>query len=322
MGVYTLSKKRAPLEQHEQDYLRAMLEAYGAIPQGVNAQYTASTIFYKKLLTRLVKGLIDIEVPLEWDIDYMLDAILLDGKIIVIDGGIGAIPLKGNISGVNVFNRPTNVKISNPVLGSLSGILGVDAEVIYLNDNINFNNITSLLDTYSQKLANCDCSIDVNLINTRVTKIFECADSAQAATAKAIYDDMSAGKPAVFIHKGDALDKENNLNFYDVNVKNTYVADLIQIEKRCIIEEFLTFFGVNNANIDKRERLNSDEVNSNNDELRYYIKYWNDNLKRCCGRVNKRFGLNISITFSNYEDLQSSAVELSNTEGTESEDDK
>jgi hypothetical protein len=94
-----------------------------------------------------------------------------------------------------------------------------------------------------------------------------------------MYDEISQGKPAVFVDEELGLANGNSRTLQYTPAKDNYVCDKIQIEKRCIIEEFLTAIGVNNANTSKRERLNSDEVNSNNDECYIATATWRRNLK-------------------------------------------
>ena len=68
-----------------------------------------------------------------------------------------------------------------------------------------------------------------------------------------------------------------------------------------IIEEFLTGIGVNNANTDKRERLITSEVESNNAELQAAVALWQDNVNRCIKKVKAMYGDQLqgelSVTF-------------------------
>ena len=68
------------------------------------------------------------------------------------------------------------------------------------------------------------------------------------------------------------------MQFFKNDVKNTYIADMVQAEKRAIYNEFLTQIGINNAAEEKRERLLVDEVNSNNDELMINMSYCYKNI--------------------------------------------
>ena len=82
--------------------------------------------------------------------------------------------------------------------------------------------------------------------------------------------------------------------------KNNFIADDVQLLKRKILNEFLTDIGINNTNLDKRERLTDDEVNANNDEVLANIYYWYDNINESLERVNKMFGLNIKCNLREY----------------------
>jgi hypothetical protein len=85
----------------------------------------------------------------------------------------------------------------------------------------------------------------------------------QAETMKKMFDEISSGHPAVFVNENAV----NPAKFFFNNVKQNFVGEELQTVKRSIINEFLTEIGINNANTDKRERLNSDEVNANNSEI-------------------------------------------------------
>ena len=110
----------------------------------------------------------------------------------------------------------------------------------------------------------------------------------------------------------------DKMNFFTNNVKNVYIADLVQAEKRAIYNEFLTQIGINNAAEEKRERLLVDEVNSNNDELMINMNYCYENIKKCVEKVNKMFpDINLSIKLPFFDRLEerSKQVELNRLNG-------
>ena len=59
--------------------------------------------------------------------------------------------------------------------------------------------------------------------------------------------------------------------------------------------EFLTCLGINNSNTDKRERLISAEVNSNNQFVSCNVNKMLEARQRACELINAKFGLNISV---------------------------
>lgn len=292
------------MAQDQKALLTAVLQdvgnELGTQPASVKAQRTRGVAYYKRRLLQVLKGQFILDVPEEWDEDYLLDNLLIEGKVVVTDTDAGILPLKAGISGFNVFGKPVDVIINNPVLDNLERKVGVDAVVIYLNGGgalgAWYRGVDEILRRYAQKLASCDQSIDVGLMNTRVSAIFNCATSKQAETAKLMYDKISMGEPAIFMRKeGFTNADEGSMIPEFLPVKNAYVVDMIQEEKRLIMEEFLTEIGVNNLNIRKKERSTVDEINSNNDELICNIARWQENLDKSCRQIKQMFGIDCSI---------------------------
>lgn len=302
----------------------AVQGAWGMNPKKVDGQLNARNLFYRNYLINIIKGIFEIECPDEWDKDYMLDLLILEGKFSVQDTSAGVLPLRCQPHGYNVFDRPTEITISNPVLGTFCKTIDVDTVIIYLYDNRVYRSFVPLIDIYSQKLASCDCSIDVSLINSRVATIFDCVDKKQADEAKLLYDKVSRGEPAVFYSNNTGLDDKKKLNITHMDVKNTFVADVIQDEKREILNEFLTILGINNANTDKKERLITDEVNANNNELYVDMAYVYNNIKQQVEKVKSMFPgtvFNISIPHIDLLEAQakSSAAEPEGDDNDESD---
>ena len=51
----------------------------------------------------------------------------------------------------------------------------------------------------------------------------------------------------------------------------------------------LTFLGIDNANTDKKERLITDEVESNNELIYFYLNCFYKTRKKACDEINKKF---------------------------------
>lgn len=311
MGVFILNKDKMKQGMFE-SIMEAIQDAFGQKPTKVDVQNAQRTFFYRKQLLNILKGLFKITCPNEWSKDYMLDLLLLNGVFSIQDTSIGVVPLRCQPYGVNVFERPTDVNIANPVLGSFTRKINVDCVLIYLYDDRYFRSFNELLDIYSAKLALCDSSIDVNLINSKVAYIIDCADKKQADEAKLIYDKLSRGEPAVFYSDSAMLDGGKKLTLSKTDVKNSYVADLIQNEKRSIMNEFLTAIGVNNVATEKKERLVTEEANANNEELFVDMNYVYENIKRQVTLANAMFpGINFNIEIPTLDRIeQRSTVEL------------
>lgn len=240
-------------------------------------------------------------IPDEWNYDYMITNLFIHGYIAVTDTQIGIIPLRCGVTGVNAFDHPTQAIFANPVLGNFERNLygdnpATDCALIKLQ--YDFNGVMPIIERYSAMLALCDNSIAVNLRNSKVAFIGFVSSKQQAATVEKMYADIDGGKPAVYVKKGDGLTSED---IYYNHVRETYIANDVQLLKQSIKNDFLTEVGLNNANTDKRERLIVDEVNANNDEVQANVQHWIDNIKEGLRRANMLFGLNLSVKLRKFD---------------------
>ena len=269
-------------------------EFFAKRPADVDGVLNSSAMYYRGYLLRKIFGRFKFGIPESWDHDYMLEALFMDGYFTVTDTEAGILPLRCGLTGINVFQHPTTVIVANPVLGNFERTIGVDCTVIHLQAN--YTGIYDLINRYSVLLAMCDSSIAVNLMNTKAAFIFGAANKAQAETFKKMYDEIACGRPATFVK--DGLSVEENL--FILPVKQNYIADDVQLLKRKIVNDFLTEIGINNTNLDKRERLTDDEVNANNDEVMANIQHWYDTVMIGIRETNQMFNLDLTFTVRDF----------------------
>lgn len=266
-------------------------------PKDVDGVANTSAMFYRAKLLRLILQRFDFQnIPDTWELDYFLTHLFTDGTICVTDTSVGILALKCGLTGIGIFEQPTECIIANPVLGNFRRTIGEDCEIIRIQ--YDYMGVGWIIERYATLLAMCDSGIAVNLLNTKATFVFGATSKQQAETFKALYDKITMGEPAVFTTTDNAgLMKEQ---MFTMPAKENYIADDIQLLKRKIINEFLTDIGINNTNLDKRERLTNDEVNANNDEVLANIQHWYDNINEGISKVNKMFGLDISCNIRKY----------------------
>lgn len=299
------------LKDWNKEMAMALEAAYGRKPTQVSGIENIATAYYFTYLLRLVKGIFEFKAPDYWDVDFLLDTLLLNGVFGIFEHGSEPLALNCQPYGVNIYYKPTDFNIANPVLGNFSKKIGVDGAIIYLEEdpayNANFRTIRPLLTKYAYQLASCDKCIDQSLMNSGVAAIFSAPNKKAAESFRAMYDDIAQGKPAVFMDTELGLQSQSSRPLQYTPAKDNFVCDKVQIEKRCIIEEFLTAIGVNNANTSKRERLNADEVNSNNDECYVATATWKRNLKTTTDMAHKLFpNLEFSLTIKDLSIIDNS----------------
>lgn len=259
-------------------------------PKNVNGQLALRTEFYRQQLYKVVKGMFKLTCSLDWDSEYLRNVLLLEeGKIVITDTVAGVLPVRASLTGITYTGAPSEAIIALPILGDFTRTIGIDCEVLYLERFATgtFYTFRKIVQVFAEKLASADCSIDVNLMNSRLGYIIEAENKAQAETIKETFDRITEGEPLV-VYRKDVL-KTDGIQAFFGNVKQQYVAGDVQDTKRTIMCEFLTAIGINNANTDKKERLITSEANSNNIELCANVSLWKYNIDRCVKRIKRMF---------------------------------
>lgn len=276
-------------------------------PSDVDGIAASSTWYYEKRLLRQLFGRFEFTLPKGWPVDYLLENLFISGEVCITDTPAGVIPLRCGHAGINMYNEPVECIIANPVLGEFRRTIGEDCSLVRINPD--YSGVMDMINRYAVLLAMCDSSIAVNLMNAKVAFIGMATSKAQANTMKKMFDKIAMGEPAVFVN-GDAVNKEN---FWFNNAKQNFVGEEVKRLQRMIQNDFLTEIGLNNANLDKRERLNSEEVNANNEEIRNNVQLWLDNIREGFGVANDLFGLSLAVNLRTWNDELSESAGLSQT---------
>ena len=266
-------------------------------PKDVDGVANTSSMYYRDwLLKKILRRFEFSGIPSYWDSDYFLEVLFLEGHVCITDTTAGILPFKCGLTGIGIFEQPTKCIIANPVLGNLDRTIDVDCALLRLQ--YNYQGCGWMINRYATLLAMCDSSVAVNLMNTKAAYVFRASSKAQAATYQKMYDDITQGRPAVFVGENGNINEEN---MFVMPAKQNFVADDVQLLKRKIINEFLTDIGINNTNLDKRERLTDDEVNANNDEVLANIQHWYDNIQDGINRINSLYNLGLSVKIREFK---------------------
>lgn len=273
---------------------RAFMDYRQIQPSEVKGQHNADTAYHKRYLWSQIASRFVFDLPEYWEADWFRYWLYQWGSIAMIyTDEYGWMVLPYGVTKLNPYYHPAVINCTNPSLnGTKTGVVGVNAEIIYLMDD--FMGLVDLVDRYATKLAEVDKAISINLMNSNTTLLFVAEDKKQAEAIKTAYAEASTGKPFVAIGKGSGLTNEG-LKPLIANVGNLYIADKLQDLKRDITNEFLTKIGINNANVDKKERLVTDEVNANNGEVQTVVAVMLENLQKCLDKCNKISGLNLAV---------------------------
>lgn len=173
---------------------------------------------------------------------------------------------------------------------------GYNKELDGTNSVIIFNNYlhtNSMLDVemYSKRLYDLDRAIDVNAKAQKTPVLIQC-DESQRLTMKNLYKQYDGNEPFIFGSKG--LDA-NGLKVLQTGAP--YVADKLYELKSQIWNEALTYLGISNTNVTKKERMISDEVirNMGGTIASRYSRL--ESRRQAVEQINKMFGLDIEVNY-------------------------
>lgn len=170
----------------------------------------------------------------------------------------------------------------------------------------------------SKRLYNYDRIIDVNANAQKTPVLLQCDDS-QRLTMKNLYKEYDGNQPFIFGTKA--------LDVTGLKVLKTdapYIAGQIYELKTQYWNEALTYLGISNTNVTKKERLISDEVTRNMGGV-IASRYSRLQARRkACEQINEMFGLDIWVDFrEDYRETDDEFMILSETEtGHEFDNDK
>lgn len=225
---------------------------------------------------------------------YLEDALFRTGKaIFYYDDEYGFMTLKCNPSNhFNVYGEPTDIVVSGEN-GFIKNI--VDQDYVLIRNNEYMLPTFPTISLYAYRLYEVERAIDVNIKNQKFPLLVLC-DEKQKLTMKNLYKKIDGNSPVIFGNK--QIDLENVKVF---NTEAPYVADKLMDHKHQIWNECMNFLGINNANTDKRERLITDEVNSNNELIMFNVVTMLKTRELACEQINSMFGLNISVELKKIE---------------------
>lgn len=190
----------------------------------------------------------------------------------------------------NVYNIPTVYQIYT-ASGYNARRTAEDSVIIY--NNLLHSPTVPLLMYHAYNIANVERTIEINLNQLKRPYIFLVPEN-QRYTFIKLVNDIKNNQDVIIGNKDLNLDNINPINTITPN--NT--LDLYTLKKR-YYNEALTDMGINNLNVDKKERLVSDEVSSNDEDVLINRNSMLYARKMACKQINEMFGLDIDVKFRN-----------------------
>lgn len=254
---------------------------------------------YYNRLTELAISMFEWQnLPETVDQRFLEMCLFSDGMCIFFqDEVLGYLGLQCMIGGkLNVYRIPMERR-AYATNGYQRKLDGTNSVIIFNN----YLHTNSMLDVemFSKRLYNLDRAIDVNANAQKTPVLIQC-DESQRLTMKNLYKQYEGNEPFIFGSKG--LDA-NGLKVLQTGAP--YVADKLYELKTQIWNEALTYLGISNINVVKKERMITDEVTRNQGGTVASRYSRLESRRQACKQINEMFGLDVWVDYrEDFQDIE------------------
>ena len=232
------------------------------LPSSMNARFIEMCLFYNG------------QAALLYDSDY---------------GYINTMAADGGY--INIYGLPTEIQCYSYRFNQRRTLYLTDTgeekdkECILVMNNYQRVPTCSTVNLFAYRLAEAQRTADVN-IKAQRTPLLLTTDQKQYFTLKKMYEEYDGNTPAIFADKNNIT--PDALKAFKTDAP--FIAQNVMDYKREIWNEFLTYMGISNLS-EKRERLISNEVDSNNELVNLNLQALLVPRKEACKLFNEKYGL-------------------------------
>ncbi|MBQ5474973.1 MAG: hypothetical protein IIT65_09855 [Lachnospiraceae bacterium] len=193
---------------------------------------------------------------------------------------------------INIYGLPTRLNCYSYGNFTKEKMLYSGLETATNNDAIlvlnNWEKVPTAqtLELFALRLYEAERACDTN-IKAMKTPVLLLGSDKQKLMLTNLYNQYDGNQPVIY---GD----KNGLEVDSIKCIKTdapFVADKIMDYKKEIWNEALTFLGINNIMLEKKERLVSDEANSNNELINLNLQSYLIPRMEACKQFNRLYGL-------------------------------
>lgn len=191
---------------------------------------------------------------------------------------------------LNAYSEPTLLQPIAPNYMYEGPELMNNDNAVIIRNNDDMVPTAPTIQLYAMRLTDIDRTITTNVIAQKIPLIIKTSNK-QLQTFKNVIRQRNDNEPVIYGDK--SLDTENSISVLKTDAP--IVFDKLEIQKHMVYNECMSFLGVNNANMDKRERLVADEVAANDEQIRASEDVMLKARQKAAELINQIFGTNVSV---------------------------
>ena len=266
--------------------------------------------WFRSLLQKMDSALIFDGLPENWSQDFFLFCLWALGYVAVFDTARWGVAFQPcTLSGFDFYYQPTKAIVANPLYQKEFNI-HKDCEILKLTPD--FRGVFDIVDYYATQLAEASKGINVGLINAKMPLVLTASNAAQAETLKKVYDKVQAGESLVVWKDltdqfSEVIPRKDPFEVWNQDYKQTYIVTNLLTDLQTILDSFYMEIGLPVSTVDKKAHMLNAEANFNEAQSQARISCWVQTLDESFERINKMFGLNLSVQMAEtdvYEDFR------------------
>lgn len=270
--------------------------------------HVANTLLYKYFQRHLLQKAVAVfrwKLPAAWQKTLFLYALYCDGHVAIVNTDrYGVIPQPCTLGGRGVQYEPTYAMIANPLIkGIQRPRIGTQCAVVRIMPD--YAGIMDIINYYAREMAVTVETMEVNLLNSKVSYIFGVAKEAGKGNGKTVaealkraFDQIQSGVPAAFVD-AELIDRNGKPTWQllQQDVGRNFIVPELQESLRKLECEFAAAVGIpSNLAQNKKERTTTVEVSANNVETAVGPELWLEYAREGIDTANALYpGLNLSV---------------------------
>ena len=218
---------------------------------------------------------------------------LFDEGISVVfeDETLGLMCLRGMGIGSNVRSDPTHYRVYGY---GYTKEVPADKCVVIENNKLRMPTC-EIIQWFTKQLFEIVRTRDTNIKTLKLPFLIPTTDD-KLLSSKKLMEEINNNNWALVVN-AKTFNIDETIKVLQTGVK-PFTAELTD-QYHDILNEALTYLGINNANTDKKERLITDEANANNQFIDSCAQMFLEARQRACEKINKMFGTNVSVKLRN-----------------------